>query len=206
MGQTAPSARRQPFFWIRVAALFSVAMATGAGGLRAADRPVPGASAPLTIDALRATRERPLFAPSRRPPSERVPAAPISQAPTTEHAAEGDFDGKLVGVIQGGAVHIAVIYLPSIDRSVTLQRGATLSGWRLASVASREAVLEKDGRQTRLALPEREIAPSGNAPPAGAGEQDRGLTAADGAAGVPPLPLPQAAPSLRRDLRREKQN
>lgn len=97
-------------------------------GQRAA-KPVAPAPAP-TAETLSPALERPLFAPSRRPPV----VAPAGQ---TEQAAAQNF--RLLGVAMSDGVSIAVI--EADGARVRLKRGQAVAGWRLVEVGPRRAVL-----------------------------------------------------------------
>lgn len=141
--------------------------ALNAGGLDpTADRPaVPiarerGASGnplwgiPLRI--LTATRERPLFSPSRRPPAPPVVAAP-AVAPRPVAAPKPPEPERppltIVGTIVGGGDAIGVFINQATNEVIRIHAGQAHDGWVLRSVHGREASFEKEERQATLALP-----------------------------------------------------
>ncbi len=111
----------------------------------------------IPIEALRATRERPLFSVSRRPPPPPVAAAEpvISAPPPPEPAAPEQPQITLVGVVHGPSTDIGV-FTDESGKLVRLRLGeADHHGWVVRSVDLRAAILEKESRQVTLALPAR---------------------------------------------------
>jgi hypothetical protein len=111
--------------------------------------------AAFPLDSLRATRERPVFSESRRPPAVAVAEPMRSVEPPPEpEAAEPEAPGlTLIGTVVGGQGTIAV-FLNSVARDVVrLHLGEADSGWTLRSVAPKTTTLEKDSRQVTLSLP-----------------------------------------------------
>jgi hypothetical protein len=99
-------------------------------GQRAA-RPTAPAVRP-TAEALAPALERPLFSPTRRPaleaekPPQAAPAAPTF---------------RLLGIAASDGISVAVIEVDGAR--VRLQRGQSVSGWRLAEIGPRRVVLVK---------------------------------------------------------------
>ncbi len=120
----------------------------------------------VPMRALSATRDRPLFSPSRRPPAPAVAAAPVVvEAPAPRPAAPERPMLTLVGTIIGEGDKIAIFFNPSSNTVIRLRLGQSEGGWVLRSVGSRETVLEKDHQSFTLALPAPEdVAPTGLPP------------------------------------------
>jgi general secretion pathway protein N len=134
------------------------------GGLDAPDRPaVPLAQQGPTgnplwgipLRVLTATRERPLFSPSRRPPAPPVvaapvppPAAPVAKAPEPDRPLL-----TIVGTIVGGGDAMAVFIEQATNNVIRLHTGQDHDGWVLRAVHGREATFEKKERLSTLALP-----------------------------------------------------
>jgi general secretion pathway protein N len=143
-----------------------------------------GAANPLwaiPLDSLAATRERPLFSVSRRPPPGPVAvAAPIDAPPPPPPPSEPENPQMtLVGVVHGADEDIG-IFVNQMDQSVLrLRLGQEDHGWTVHSVDVRAATLEKDSQQVKLELPSRNVTP-----PAGP----------ELAANVPPSPPPGLSP------------
>jgi general secretion pathway protein N len=140
----------------------------------------------IPLRQLSATRERPLFAPSRRPPPPVVAyqLASVPPPPPPKPAEPEKPRLSLVGTVAGGAEGIGVFIDPATRSVLRLKMGEGHDGWVLRAVRRREATLEK-GRQTAvLTLPPPEMSRAGPAPPA-LPPQNR---AAEGTDKVPPAP------------------
>jgi hypothetical protein len=134
-------------------------------GLDTADRPaVPLAQrAPtgnplwgIPLRLLTATRERPLFSPSRRPPAPPVVAAPSLPPRPVAAAKPPEPDHPLltiVGTVVGGSDGIGVFIDQAKNDIIRLHTGQDHDGWVLRSVHGREATFEKNDRNATLALP-----------------------------------------------------
>jgi general secretion pathway protein N len=128
----------------------------------------------VPISKLSATRDRPLFSVSRRPPT---PAAPAAPTPTSTVASPAPAPETppftLVGTIVGGDSRIAIFYDETSKIASGVRAGERASGWTLRSVDPRSATLEESGRIVTLALPEPpgEI---GSPPPAVSASPTRG--------------------------------
>jgi general secretion pathway protein N len=101
----------------------------------------------ISVAALTATRERPIFSPTRRPPPVAVVAAP-SQAPA---AAQPPL--ALVGAIAGDREGIAIFLDGTTKGIIRLKTGETHVGWTLQVVKAREAILRREQETTVLVLP-----------------------------------------------------
>jgi general secretion pathway protein N len=116
----------------------------------------------IPLSALTATRERPLFTPSRRAPAAAIagPVAPVPAAPPPPPPAEPDRPQlTLVGAVAGQNEGIAVFLDQTNNSVVRLRTGQDHLGWVLRSVKGREAVLEKDRLSATLELPPTGVAP-----------------------------------------------
>ena len=137
-----------------------------------ADRPRELSGNPLwaiPLSSLSATRERPLFTPSRRPPAPAVagppPAEPAAIAAPPPAGPERP-QLTLVGAIVGQQEGIAIFLDQATKNVVRLKTGDRYSGWTLASVKGREAMFEKNSETITLAMPAPGTAPP---PPSAAG-------------------------------------
>jgi general secretion pathway protein N len=119
-------------------------------------RPVPSGNplwaVPLSV--LTATRDRPIFSASRRPPQPAVVAPPVeAAAPVAQKAAEPEHPPlALIGAVVGDSDAIAVFLDRSSQKIVRLRPGETNSGWTLSSVSPREVTFKKADRTEILAL------------------------------------------------------
>jgi hypothetical protein len=125
--------------------------------------PVPHSNEPsgnplwaIPLESLSATRERPLFRPSRRAPM----APPVIASPPPNPAPSPSIKPAppqfvLLGAVVGTAPakDLAVLLDQTTQGVVRLRTGEGHSGWILRSVKRRQATLEKDGESLLLALP-----------------------------------------------------
>ena len=145
-GQTSPNTEQPP-------------AAPKDAGVR---RPPPGGN-PLwgiPISALDATRERPIFSASRRPPMQPVVAQRVSAPPPPPTPAEPEQPLlTLVGTAIGKPKNVAVVLDRSTRTLVRLHVGEAVSGWILRAVDSRTMTVEKNSQTVTLALPAPGAAP-----------------------------------------------
>src|SRR5262249_31430802 len=125
-------------------------------------RPAPAAQAApdgnpihgIPIADLNVTRDRPLFAPSRRPPPPPAPTPVYTVASVSKPVKMEPERPPLtrVGPTAGGNEAIAV-FLDRTSRDVVrLHTSESHEGWVLRSIQGREVTLEKDSNSTVLAL------------------------------------------------------
>jgi hypothetical protein len=109
----------------------------------------------IPLSTLTATRERPLFTPSRRAPSPAVAGVPVAapRPPPTPPAVPQHPNLTLVGTVAGDSEGIAVFVDPATQDTVRLRTGEGHSGWILQSVERSAATLQKGGQTETLALP-----------------------------------------------------
>ena len=127
-----------------------------------ADGKPPAAEAPATgnplwaipISKLSATRDRPLFSSSRRPPTPTVAAAPAPQSAVVKPVAPESPPFTLVGTIIGENSRIAIFFDENSKTATGVREGDSASGWTLRSVDPRSAIVEGSGRTVTLDLPE----------------------------------------------------
>jgi general secretion pathway protein N len=121
----------------------------------------------VPLRALTATRERPIFSPSRRPAPAAIVVAPAEPAPEAPPPVVAERPSlALVGTIVGEGESIAIFYNPATKATVRLRLGDTDdNGWKLVSVDARTSLLEKGRQSVTLALP----APGEAPPPIGPG-------------------------------------
>ena len=136
-----------------------------------AAEPAPPAGNPLwaiPLRSLSATRERPLFSPSRRPPN--PPVAPPPPPPPRQVVAPPPPPEKptlvLLGTIVGEGESYAVFYEPAQRKTLRLKLGeADPKGWKLSSVDARTAILEKGNQSVMVSLPAVDAPPNPNRAP-----------------------------------------
>lgn len=132
----------------------------------------------VPLHSLSATRERPLFSPSRRPPPVFV-AAPAARPPPKSPPARPPL--ALVGTAIGGSQSIGVFVDQATQEVVRLRTGEGHAGWTVRAIRGREAILEKDQREATLAL----VGPGGK-------EREAAAFPAPAPAAAPPPPSQEA--------------
>lgn len=139
--------------------------------------PQAGVLAGIPLDTLRATRERPLFVPSRRPPEappQPVAVEPLAPPPPPVAVQDPPPRFTLLGIIrsprQGGA---AVVLDDTDHTSFNLKLGDDRRGWVVKSIDGTVVTLRNGERTLALTYPEPQSQP-GMAPgaPGGAAAQD----------------------------------
>lgn len=106
---------------------------------------------PLTD--LSATRERPIFSPSRRPPAAAVAATPYVPLEPAKKAAPDRPQLALVGTIAGEKDGFGIFLDRTANVMLRLKTGQEHNGWLLREIRSREALFEKGQKTITLALP-----------------------------------------------------
>src|SRR5580700_4277887 len=138
----------------------------------------------IPLSALAATRTRPLFTPSRRPPAPVVASVPVAAPrppPAPAPALPQHPNLTLVGTVAGENESVAVFIDTTTRDTVRLRTGEGHSGWILQSIERRTATLQKGGQTETLAMPKPTDTPA-TAP-------------VISALPPPPPPTPQAVPS-----------
>jgi general secretion pathway protein N len=108
----------------------------------------------IPLKELSATRERPIFSPSRRRPPPAVVAAPYIPAPTVSKPMEPErLRLSLVGTIAGEREGFGIFLDQVTNKVIRLKMGQGHQGWILRRVLRREVALQKDQETTLLALP-----------------------------------------------------
>jgi general secretion pathway protein N len=110
----------------------------------------------IPLKSLTATRERPIFLPSRRAPAPPVIAGPPPAAapPPPPPAPEPERPRlSLVGAVVGDSEGIAIFLDQSNQGIIRLRTGENHLGWTLSAVKGREATLQKGRETMQLALP-----------------------------------------------------
>ena len=126
--------------------------------------PAPAPAAPpgnplwgIPLRALSATRERPLFSPSRRPPAPVIAVAPAPAARPAPIAAGPAAPEPpplaLVGTVVGAQKRIAILFNLTTRQVTHVREGEEESGWRVRLVSPRSAIVEKDTMSVTLDLP-----------------------------------------------------
>jgi general secretion pathway protein N len=109
----------------------------------------------ISLDSLRATRERPVFSETRRPAVIAVaePVRVAEPAPEPEPEVPEPPALTLIGTVVGQDADVAV-FLDAVGHQVVrLRVGEAGSGWTLRRVEPKTTTLEKDRREVTLSLP-----------------------------------------------------
>lgn len=105
--------------------------------------------AEIPLASLAATRERPIFSPSRRPPPAGTPAPTI---PTKSQVVMRP-SLTLLGAISAGSNGMAIFFDKKNGTVIQARVGEGVSGWTLRHVSGREATLESNRRTAILSIP-----------------------------------------------------
>ena len=111
----------------------------------------------VPLKELAATRDRPLFAPTRRPPP--PPMASVSPPRPVLPVKPEKPPLALIGTIIGDGEVIGVFRDETAKRVVSLRSGERRYGWLLDRVHKRDVVLQKDNSNVFLALSPEATAP-----------------------------------------------
>jgi hypothetical protein len=103
--------------------------------------PSPLAAQPL--DRLSATRERPLFSPTRRP---RPPPPPVVAAPEPPPPPPPPPDVALFGIVMDGDEAQAVVRAGPAAKIMRVRVGDDIGGWKVAQIDGRRLILSLDDR------------------------------------------------------------
>lgn len=121
----------------------------------------------IPLRVLTATRERPLFSPSRRPPAPPVVAAPAPPTRSFVAAKPPEPDHPLltiVGTVVSASDGIGLFIDQATNEVIRVHTGQSHDGWVLRSVHGREASFEKHERTSTLTLPAPGETPAAAAP------------------------------------------
>lgn len=138
----------------------------------------------IPVRVLTATRERPLFSPSRRPPAPPAVAAPPQPTRSFAAAKPPEPDHPLltiVGTVVSASDGIGLFIDQATNDVIRMHTGQDHDGWVLRSVHGREASFEKNERKSTLALPAPGEAPAAATAPS--------LAAASAQPARPTLPV-----------------
>ena len=105
------------------------------------------------LDALEATRQRPLFAPTRRPPPREAASAPAEAAAAPDAPVPAP-NLELRGVIVGHDRRVAIVKHPQDAKTTDLSIGDRIDGWVVMAIQPRTIVLHRDFRSVALDMPE----------------------------------------------------
>lgn len=160
------------------------------GEVQAGAATTPLASQPL--ESLSATRERPLFSPTRRPP----PPPPVNvQGPPPPPPPPPPPDVALFGIVMDGENARAIIRASPSDKVTRVGIGDDVGGWKVAQIDARKLVLMLDGRLATFVMFTGKNAKSAQ-PDSALQQPDSALQQTDNntQAATPQQPSPQQSP------------
>lgn len=106
----------------------------------------------IPLASLTATRERPLFSRSRRPPAPPAQPARVEPTPVVINQPTRPLF-TLLGAITGDADGIAILIDDSTKNIMRMKIGETFSGWTLRTVGKRSATFEMARQVAILVIP-----------------------------------------------------
>jgi general secretion pathway protein N len=187
--------------YCRSAIIAVVVLSCMASSAPRAQAPAPAAGTlanPLeaqSLDRLSATRERPLFSPTRRPtppppppPPESAPVAVVPQPPNVQ----------LFGIVIDDEGARAIVRAGS-EKVGRVQIGDDVGGWKVAQIEGRRLVLSLDGRFATFTLFSND---SGQQAPRDAGSEAGHIT--DESPSTPPKSTPPASENQSNAPRRRR--
>lgn len=120
-------------------------------GAGAADAPsLSNPVAALPLDSLTATRERPLFSPSRRPPPPLAPMLASVQSIVVKPIDPPSI--VLLGIVSEGGQARAVLRTQSSSKVVRARLGDEVASWTVTRIEPRRLTLSHDDRAVSYAL------------------------------------------------------
>jgi hypothetical protein len=147
--------------WTRC--LVALRIALSVCTLEAAHGGEPGAALLPRLDELSATRDRPLFSPSRRPrPNKVAPTiavAPPSPPPAPVPPPNLTFFGTFESATEVGAA----VQIPPNDQPTIIRYGTIINGWRVVDISNQRLALAFGDRITVFTLFDRPAASSDQA-------------------------------------------
>jgi hypothetical protein len=105
----------------------------------------------LYLEDLRQTRDRPLFAPTRRVEAQRVSQLrPVQVAPVVPIEPPSLL---LVGVVLGSRDQKVIVATPPAQKPLSFSLGGDIDGWRISAIEARAFILERERRSIRISFP-----------------------------------------------------
>lgn len=105
-----------------------------------------------SLTTMSATRDRPLFSPSRRPPPRLQTIGPARLQPAPALPPKPLF--QLSGVIMGTARRLVILKRDADHRAFSVALGGTLDGWMVSEIGERDVTLRRGAAVTILQLPD----------------------------------------------------
>jgi hypothetical protein len=102
--------------------------------------------AALSLERFSATRERPLFSPTRRPPP--APPAPVVSPPSPPAPPKI----ALLGTVMDAGEARALVKLEGTDKMLRLRIGDNIGGWKVTEIETRTLVVSREDRSASFTL------------------------------------------------------
>jgi hypothetical protein len=107
----------------------------------------------LRLDGLSATRDKPLFTPSRRKPA---PPARVSPTPPAELREEIQYSRKpqlvLTGILASQSQSLAFLRDTNTSESIAVRSGETIGRWRVVVDTDHSVKLQDDSHEVELEI------------------------------------------------------
>lgn len=124
------------------------------------DPPKSNPLSSIPLSALSATRERPLFAATRRPPPANALTGPAPEAAVNDKASKPEQPPfALMGTIISSDARIAVVLDQTTNEVKQIRQGKAASGWSAVFVGARAISLQKGDLVRTVTLPSLDSAP-----------------------------------------------
>jgi hypothetical protein len=143
--------RNLPVFAAVVATILCVAPARADDATPPQGRLAAGLDNPLaahSLDELTATRDRPLFSPSRRPP----PPAVVGRAEPRAVVPPPPPDLALFGIVVDAEGASAIVRGTASAKAINVRVGDEIDGWKIAQIDERQVVLSLDERSVTFTM------------------------------------------------------
>jgi len=132
--------------------LIAVGLAAGIWAHHAAhadEQTAPAAASQISLDDLSATRERPLFSPSRRPRvnNVEVAVAPPPPPPPPPEAPTPAPNLTFLGTFESPTEVGAAVQIPPNDKPTIIRYGSYVNGWRVIDISRHRLVLAFQDRK-----------------------------------------------------------
>jgi len=167
--------------------------APAAAGPDKSDDAAPSASGVPSLEDLSATRERPLFSSTRRPPdvepTEQAAAAPITDASSMPF--------ELVGIVAGSDVNAAIFRNTDTKEESRVAKGDTIGNWSVEDIAGRAVVLRSPDKRVRMRLFNESAAPGIQVGKASGGDEPAAEPAAEDQEQVDEDIAPASSPQIK---------
>ena len=130
----------------------AVALVACVPGLLAGATLAVAAAGEPDLNSLEATRNRPLFSPTRRPPPLPSHPAPVAIEPVVPPPPPPRL--QLSGVIIGSGKRVAIVVRLGDAKTLSVEIGSQIDGWTVAAILPRGITLRRDARDFMVELPE----------------------------------------------------